>query len=429
MNRAIALVDVNNCYVSCERAFDPRLIGKPVVVLSNNDGCVVSRSVEVRALGIKMALPWYQMADLARQHQIIALSSNYALYAEMSNRFMSILSDYVAPDEQEIYSIDECFLDLTAYQQLFQLTDYAMGMRQRIYQWLGLPICVGIGATKTQAKLANHWAKKHAYFKGVCNLIDMDADVLLRGMQATAVGEVWGIGRKMTKQLAQMGIVTVADLAAADPNLMQQRFSVVVARTVQELQGVACHGFNPWQPSRQQIISSRSFGSLVTELASLEQAVRHYVRRAVVKLREDGSVCGLLSVYIRTNPHRMQDQQYYKSVAVRLAVPTDDVRVLTQQAIKALQQIFKAGIKYKKAGICLSDLRPAGQTNHDLFSAMEEDPRKERLIASMEAVCGKFGKTAVTVGTVSHQHHDWEMTCENRSPNYLSDWAEIPWVY
>lgn len=428
MSRAIALVDVNNCYVSCERVFNPSLNDKPVVVLSNNDGCVVSRSEQVRALGVKMALPWYQLADLARQHQIIALSSNYALYAEMSNRFMSILSDYVAPDEQEIYSIDECFLDLTAYQQLFELTDYARGMHQRIDKWLGLPTCVGIGATKTQAKLANHWAKKYAQFGSVCNILTMDEATLASRMRRTAVGEVWGIGRKMTKRLAQMGILSVADLAAADPNLMQQRFSVVVARTVQELRGISSHAFNPWQPSRQQIISSRSFGALVTDLASLEQAVRHYVRRATVKLREDGSVCGLLSVYIRTNPHREQDQQYHKSIAVRLAVPTDDVRILTAQAVKALQQIFKTGIKYKKAGICLSDLRPAGQTNHDLFSDIEEDPRKERLLESMEAVCGKFGKTAVTVGTVSHQHHDWEMTCDQRSPNYLSDWEQLPRV-
>ena len=372
-----------------------------------------------------MAMPWFQMADIARQHNIIALSSNYTLYAEMSNRFMAILGDYVTPDEQEIYSIDECFLDLTAYQQLYPLTDYAAQMRQRVKQWLGPPISVGIGATKTQAKLANHWAKKHKYFKGVCNLVEMDPALLQRGMQATAVGEVWGVGRQLSKRLAEMGIVTVADLAASDPQLMQKRLGVVTARTVQELQGINCYEISPWQPSRQQIISSRSFGSLVQDLTSLEQAVRHYVRRATVKLRRDGSICGLLSVSIRTSPHRVQDQQYYKTIAVRLAVPTDDVRILTQHAIKALQQIYKPGINYKKAGICLSDLRPAGQTTQDLFCQMADDPRAERLIESMEAVCGKYGKTAVTVGTVAHRQHDWEMNCQTRSPDYLSDWAQM----
>jgi DNA polymerase V len=197
---------------------------------------------------------------------------------------------------------------------------------------------------------------------------------------------------------------------------------------VLELQGIVRYECTPWQPSRQQIISSRSFGALVTSLTSLEQAVRDYVRRAAVKLRRDGSVCGLLSVYIRTNPHRKQDKRYHKSIAVRLPVPTDDVRVLTQQAIKALQQIFKAGINYKKAGVCLSDLRPVGQVNDDLFAEVDEDPRKEQLLTSMEAVCGKFGKRALMLGRVSHQHYAWEMNCEQRSPNYLTDWDQLPRV-
>jgi DNA polymerase V len=415
VSRAIALVDVNNCYVSCERVFNPTLRNKPVVVLSNNDGCAVARSAEVKALGVKMGMPWFQMKELAKQHGIIALSSNYALYAEMSNRFMSILADYVTPDEQEIYSIDECFLDLTTYQPLFNLSEYARSMRQRIDQWIGLPVCVGIGATKTLTKLANHWAKKHPQFNGVCNMLEMDQATIVRRMKRTDVSEVWGVGRQITKRLRAMGIHTVADLAACDPHVMQKQFSVVLARTIQELQGIVCYELEPFVPTKKQIVSSRSFGTLVTTIEPLEQAMRTFVRNAVAKLRKDRSVCGLLTVFIRTNPHREQDPQYYKGISIRLHKPTDDVRLLTQTANKALAEIFKSGFNYKKAGVMLSDLKPADQV----------DERKSRLIDAMELVCEKFGKTAVTVGSVVHRAEVWEMKNENRSPNYLTDLNDL----
>jgi DNA polymerase V len=425
VNRAIALVDVNNCYVSCERVFNPALRNKPVVVLSNNDGCAVARSAEVKALGVKMGMPWFQMKELAQQHGIIALSSNYTLYAEMSNRFMSILADYVTPDEQEIYSIDECFLDLTTYQPLFNLSEYARSMRQRIDQWIGLPVCVGIGATKTLTKLANHWAKKHPQFNGVCNMLEMDQATITRRMKRTDVSEVWGVGRQITKRLRAMNINTVADLAACDPHVMQKQFSVVLARTIQELQGVVCYEIESFVPTKKQIVSSRSFGTLVTMIEPLEQAIRTFVRHAVAKLRKDGSVCGLITVFIRTNPFREKDPQYYKRISIRLHKPTDDVRLLTHTANKALAEIFKAGFNYKKAGVMLSDLKPVDQVTQDLFSIVEEDERKGRLIDAMELVCEKFGKTAVTVGSVTHRAEVWEMKNENRSPNYLTDLSEL----
>ncbi|MBC7751697.1 MAG: Y-family DNA polymerase [Candidatus Saccharibacteria bacterium] len=428
MSRAIALVDVNNCYVSCERVFNPKLIGKPVVVLSNNDGCAVARSAEVKALGIKMGVPWFQIKDLAKQHGIIALSSNYTLYAEMSNRFMSILGDYVTPDEREIYSIDECFLDLTTYQRLFDLTSYTQDMRQRINKWIGLPVSVGIGTTKTQAKLMNHWAKKFPQFNGVCNILEMDAPTIHRRMQKTPVNEVWGIGRQQTKALAAMGIVTVADLTASDPHVMQKRFSVVMGRTIQELQGIVCYELEPLQPTRKQIVSSRSFGELITTIEPLRQAICHYVRNAVTKLRADGSVCSLISVYIRTNHFREQDPQYYKSVSIRLHTPTDDLLLLNALATQALQEIFKAGFNYKKAGVMLSDLKPANQVTQDLFGNAVTDEKRERLIHAIEAVVERFGKSHINLGTVKKVIPDWEMKTANRSPNYLTSWEDLPLV-
>lgn len=429
MKRAIALVDVNNCYVSCERVFNPKLIGKPVVVLSNNDGCAVARSNEVKALGVKMGMPWFQMKELAKQHGIIALSSNYTLYAEMSNRFMTILGGYVTPDEQEIYSIDECFLDLTTYQNIFNLSDYAQQMRQRVDMWIGLPVCVGIGQTKTLAKLANHWAKKHPIFNSVCNINDMDEATIHRRMKRTDVSEVWNVGRKLTKRLAAMGIRTVYDLAVSDQVAMHKQFSVVMARTIQELNGICCYEIEQAEQRKKQIVSSRSFGELVTTIDKLEPAMKHYIRSAVTKLRRDNSVCGMLTVFVRTNPFREKDPQYYKSTSIRLSVPTDDLFQLTQLAHAGLHEIFKEGFNYKKAGVMLSDLRPADQVTQDLFSSVEMDERRDRLIDSLEAVVEKFGKTKIGIGTVTNKSTNWEMKRENVSPNYLTDWNELPRVH
>lgn len=428
VKRAIALVDVNNCYVSCERVFNPALIGKPVVVLSNNDGCAVARSAEVKALGVGMAAPWFQFKDLAKTHGIIALSSNYTLYAEMSSRFMSILASYVTPDEQEIYSIDESFLDLTEYQQLFVLTEYAQKIRKHVLKGIGLPVCVGIGQTKTLSKLANHWAKKHLQFNGVCNINDMDEQTIRRRMARTDVSEIWNVGRQTTKKLANLGITNVAQLAAANVQEMECLGSKVLSRVVKELNGVSCYDVETIQDTRKQIVSSRSFSDLVTAIEPIETELRTFVRIAVQKLRKDDSVCGLVSVFIRTNHFREQDPQYYRSASVRLSVPTDDVLVITKLAIKLLNDIYKDGFNYKKTGICLSDISPATQVTQDLFSFIEEDQRKTKLIESIEAVCEKFGKSAVGVGIVAKPASPTRMRQNNRSPNYLTNWNEIPRV-
>ncbi|EXI34601.1 impB/mucB/samB family protein, partial [Acinetobacter baumannii 846928] len=253
-------------YVSCERVFDPSLNNKPVIVLSNNDGCAVARSNESKALNIKMGVPLFQIKDIVQQHNVIVLSSNYAMYAEMSRRFHTILASYVTAEEVEPYSIDECFVDFTAYEKNFDLEKVGQQMRQQIWKWLGLPVCVGIGRSKTEAKIANHIAKKNPGFNSVCDLVSMDPCNKEYYFSLIDVSEVWGVGRKHSKKLQSMGINTVLDLACAEPREMQKKFSIVMARTIYELQGISCIEIEHPPPSKKQIVASRSFGGRVTEL-------------------------------------------------------------------------------------------------------------------------------------------------------------------
>jgi DNA polymerase V len=352
----IALVDVNNFYVSAERVFNPKLEGRCVVVLSNNDGCVVARSGEVKALGIAMGGPWFKLKDLARQHSIIALSSNYTLYADMSNRVMSVLSEFSS--RQEIYSIDECFLDLTGHSE--NLTQYGRQIRQRIQQWLGLPVSVGFAPTKTLAKLANHIAKRRIEYGGVCDLNAMSAAQLDEIFASIAVGEVWGVGRKLNEQLQQGGITTVKQLLDFDVSRIRNRFGVVMERTVRELRGVACLEMLDIAPPRKQIISSRSFGQSVTTLSELQEAVSVYMSTAAAKLREQGSVAATAYVYIHTNVHKKEEPQYSQGITIALAQAIDDTMQLVAAVKAGLRRIYRPGYRYKKAGVMLAEITPAG---------------------------------------------------------------------
>ena len=319
--RSIALVDCNNFYVSCERLFQPRLEGKPVVVLSNNDGIVVSRSQEVKDLGIKMGVPWFQLKDLAKRHGIVALSSNYTLYADISNRVMRLLSQY-SPD-QEIYSIDESFLDLTG---IPDLTNYAQTIRSTIKQCVGIPVCVGIAPSKTLAKLANHVAKKQKQYHSVCDFNALTTSGLDNLLAKIEAGEVWGVGRRSTIRLQQMGIATVLELKYSPAKRVRAEFGVVMERIVAELNGEACLELDEITLPRQQIICSRSFGVPVALLEDLEQAVVAYTSRAAEKLRSQHSLAGGIQVYIRTNPHKAKEPQYQPAMLLPLFEPTDDTR-------------------------------------------------------------------------------------------------------
>ena len=415
---SIALIDVNNFYVSCERVFNPKLRDQPLVVLSNNDGCAISRSNEAKQIGIRMGAPWFECQPLAKKHGVKVLSSNYALYADMSNRVMSLLRDF--SPQQEVYSIDECFLDLTGIQG--DLADYGQQIRQRVLQWTGLPVCVGIGATKTLAKLANHCAKKMTQFDGVCNLNQLSADSLKHLLQSIDVSEVWGVGHRLSAQLKKLGIHTVYDLQQADVRYLGGQFSVVMAKTISELNGVCTIALEQIRPARKQILSSRSFGQTVCSLDDLAEAVTKFTSRAAQKLRSQHSLAGGVYVYIRTNPYRPLDPQYSQGMSVSFPCPTDDTGHLVQGALWGLRHIYQAGYRYAKAGICLMELVDVDAQQQDLFIA-SASPRAA-LIQTLDQLNAKLGRDVVRLASEGMGYR-WKMRQENKSPNYTTRWQDI----
>lgn len=418
--RAIALVDCNNFYVSCERLFQPKLEGRPVVVLSNNDGCVVSRSAEVKALGINMAVPWFQLKDIAKRHGIVAFSSNYTLYADLSNRVMSILSQF-SPD-QEVYSIDESFLDLTGMTN--DHTVYGQTMRRTIKTCVGIPVCVGIASSKTLAKLANHVAKKQAGFAGVCDFNAIDETELNTLLAQIEVGEVWGVGRRSVTRLQAMGIQTVLDLKRTSAKRIRDEFCVVLERTVAELNGTACLELEDVVPDKQQIICSRSFGTLVSNLPDLEQSVIAYVTRAAEKLRGQQSIAGGIQVYIRTNPHKERDPQYQRSIVMPLESPTDDSRTLCHAALRGLQQIYRAGYAYQKTGVMLMELMPRASRPRTLFDDEVVQQKSHALMSTLDAINRRMGSGSMWLLGEGIKP-SWRMRRGNVSQRYTTEWDEL----
>ena len=418
--RNIALIDVNNFYVSCERVFNPKLEGVPVVVLSNNDGCAVARSNEVKALGVKMGQPWFLLKDLARKHGIVAYSSNYTLYADMSNRVMRILSAY--SPKQEVYSIDECFLDLTGFSNL---TGYGQDIRQRIKQWTGLPVCVGIGASKTLSKLANHIAKKNPEFAGVCDLNAMpqQQDDWLSQIE---VGEVWGIGRRLAPKLNAMKIKSVLDLKRSSPSVMRDYFSVVMEKTVHELNGASCIELEEITPPKKQIISSRSFGIKVTDLASLEEAISFHISIAAEKLRRQQSYAGAVYVTIRTSPFKAKQPFYENGLTIKLPMQTDNTVLLTKAALWGLRKIYRSGYHYQQAGVMLSDLVLRKNRQDDLFglASIDSDSRSDKLMNAIDQVNARMGRGTIRLASEGFKQ-SWRMKQVNRSPNYTTNWDEL----
>lgn len=416
----IALVDVNNFYVSAERVFNPQLEGRCVVVLSNNDGCVVARSGEVKALGVPMGIPWFKLKELARKHNIIALSSNYALYADMSNRVMSVLSEFSSG--QEIYSIDECFLDMAGHTGNF--TCYGQQIRQRIQQWLGLPVSVGFAPTKTLAKLANHVAKKRAEYAGVCDLTILSSAQLDALFASVAVGEVWGVGRKLNAQLQQGGIATVQQLRDFDIHRIRNRFGVVMEKTVRELRGEACFEVVDIVPCRKQIISSRSFGRSVSSFGELQEAVSVYMSTAAAKLRQQGSVAATASVYILTNVHKSDEAQYSRGIVVSLPHATNDTMQLVAAVHAGLRRIYRPGYRYKKAGVMLSDISSASVVQQQLFTDTSALVKSPKLMDVMDDINLRMGKGAIHLAS-DGALQNWRANRGNMTPAYTSNWNEL----
>ena len=413
--KSIALIDVNNFYVSCERVFNPKLENKPVVVLSNNDGCAISRSNEAKELGIKMGTPWFKFKEFAKQENVTALSSNYTLYLDMSHRVMTLLSKF-SPD-QEIYSVDESFLDLTSFKSK-DLIKYGQQIKTKIKQWTGLPVSIGIGSTKTLSKLANHIAKKNPSFKGVCNLNVMDEDTLETWMSHFPVSDVWGVGRSLAPKLNQLGIMSILDLKHADPDYIRQQFSIVLEKTVRELNGVMCIELKDIEEPNKEIIVSRSFGRRVRDKQELIEAVTSYTTRAAERMRKQESVATSLYIYIRTSPHD-DKKQYANGVNIPLFQPSDDSMVLTNAALLGLDYIYREGFDYQKAGITLCNLTSKHKMQGNLFSDTISNSRMKIMDTINQRWKGKLklGSEGVT--------KEWEMKAQFKSRNYTTNWNQL----
>jgi DNA polymerase V len=428
-----ALLDGNNFYVSCERVFRPSLHGRPVIVLSNNDGCAIARSDEAKALGIQMAEPWHLIRAKLPDAGVVALSANFTLYGDMSNRMMSLAAG-LGPG-QEVYSIDECFIGLDGIRG--DLAARAQQVRLRILQWLGVPCGIGIAPTKTLAKFANHVAKQAhrkpddpypRELERVCNLAALPAAEVDALFAATPVRDVWGVGPKLSEQLQAEGVHNVLELVRLDPATVRRRWSVVLERTVRELQGQSCLAFEDVPPARKEVSTTRAFGDPVATLEPLLEAVSDYASRAAFKLRQQASHAGQVLVFIHTNPFRRWERQYAKSATLQLRRPTADTAAIVQLALRGLRAIWQPGFNIHKAGVILMDLQDASVEQHELPLEDEPAPRSRQLWAALDRLNDRYGRG--TLGQASAglggDQRRWTMKQEWRTPQYTTNWEHLP---
>ncbi|MGK3708872.1 Y-family DNA polymerase [Arthrobacter sp. IK3] len=419
----IALVDVNSAYVSMERAFDPRLAGVPVVVLSNNDGCVVARSDEAKALGIENGTPWFKLSEAAPRMGLVQRSSNYELYGDMSARVMKLLARYSVA--VEVYSVDEAFLHLRGLPE--ELHTRGHEIRAAVLRNIGLPVCVGIAPTKTLAKFANRVAKQNRHMGGVCNLDTLPAGTVDTIMSKVPVTGLWGVASRIGKKLNSMGIYTIADLRGADPVMIRSRFSVVLQRTVLELNGIPCVPMETERADKKQMIFSRSFSTPVTSREEMHQVMSVYAQKAAVRLARDNQLARILTVFAGTS-HFNDRESSFPSATVHLEVPTADPVILTRAAVEAMDKQMVEGIRYARAGVMLTDLSPAGaQPVFDEFVSVHE---KRAIGELLGKVTDKYGANSIGLGLagLSSARPDWTMTRKFSSPRYTTEWDELPVV-
>ncbi|HHT7414901.1 TPA: Y-family DNA polymerase [Raoultella ornithinolytica] len=418
-----ALCDVNSFYASCETVFRPDLKGRPVVVLSNNDGCVIARSAEAKPF-VKMGDPYFKQKDIFRRHGVICFSSNYELYADMSNRVMTTLEE-LSP-RCEIYSIDEAFCDLTGVRNCRDLTDFGREIRETILQRTHLTVGVGIAQTKTLAKLANHAAKKwQRQTGGVVDLSNIEKQRKL--MAALPVDEVWGVGRRISKKLEAMGIKTVLQLADTDIRFIRKHFNVVLERTVRELRGEPCLGLEEFAPVKQEIVCSRSFGGRITEYHEMRQAICSYASRAAEKLRGEHQYCRFISAFVKTSPFALNEPYYGNSASVKLLTPTQDSRDIIGAATRCLDAIWKDGYRYQKAGVMLGDFYSQGVAQLNLFDDNAPRQNSEKLMEVLDHLNAKNGRGALYFAGQGIQT-DWQMKRDMLSPRYTTRYSDLLFV-
>jgi DNA polymerase V len=412
-----ALVDCNNFYASCERLFRPHLRNQPIVVLSNNDGCVIARSNEAKSLGIGMGAPLFKIRDVVEEHGIEVCSSNYALYGDISERVMSFLGSN-APSH-EVYSIDECFLDLDNL-GVPDLIQWCQHLRQQAYQWTGIPVSIGIGPTKTLAKLANRLAKKSTKAGGVIDLAH-HPEWIEPALRKTPIGDVWGIGRRWSQMLEERGTMTAYDFTQAQDDWIRQRMGVVGLRTAHELRGYVCHALEDQPQPKQTTCCTRSFGTTITDKGQVHDAIMSFAERAAEKVRGADQVAGTVQVFIRTDPFNPNAPQKSLSGSVSFDQPTNDTRTISNAATRILGRIWRDGFAWKKAGVMLLDLSAKGSQASSLFDTVE---LSDGLMVAMDKLNGRYGRGSIRLG-LAGKDADWRMRRENLSPSFTTRWNEL----
>jgi len=416
MKAIYGLCDVNNFYVSCERSFRPDLENKPVIVLSNNDGCAVARSNEVKNLGIKMGAPLHLIQKEVTEHDIQVFSSNYALYGDMSHRFASIVEEYT--NQVEIYSIDELFIGFNGFKH-YNLTHHSQKLVKAVRRSLGLPICIGLAPSKTLAKVANHYAKWLGVDGGV---ISLDTEYKIQNaLKHLPVNEIWGIGRKLSKRLNSHGIKTALNLRDAEISTLRRHYSVNMERTIRELRGEPCYGLKEQPAPKKQIVCTRSFANKTSDYETVKKAIAYHVTRGCENLRKQSSMARAIHVGIRTNPFSKGDAQYVNSMVMKLPEYTNNTSVFLKAANTALKRLFRERFLYKKCGIMLLDLTQGQVQQPDLFHHVNQNPKLMKLVDSMNH---KYGKSTVRFGSEGFDKQ-WVMRSERKSPAYTTRWDDI----
>ncbi len=414
-----ALVDCNSFYVSCERLFKPHLKKRPVIVLSNNDGCTISRSAEAKAIGIKMGAPFHLIKETISRNSIKVFSSNYALYGDISSRVMSLLGEW-SPDF-EVYSIDEAFLRLENC-PTDNVEEYAGRIRKAVLREVGIPTCIGLGPSKVLAKVANKIAKASRIESGVFNLCD--PDIREEALSIFPVGDIWGIGSKSAEKLNSYGIYTASQFCDADPALVQRLLTIVGHRIQEEIKGYSCLPLEE-VANKKQIISSRSFGKPVFNLEDLEEAVSQYVTRAAEKLRQQNSVCQTITVIIHTNPHKQVRQYYSRPATVKLLTATNSTITLINAGLRALKAIFKKGIEYKKAIVMLSDISPMSKIQFGLFDDPKRYDKERQIMTTIDEINRNYYQDMIRIGSCGTDQ-SWKMASKLHSPYYTTKWKDLP---
>jgi DNA polymerase V len=418
---AFALADCNNFYVSCERVFRPDLVGRPVVVLSNNDGCCVARSNEAKKLGVKMAQPAFQVRHLVESHGLVMLSSNYTLYGDMSARVMAILGEHVPATE--VYSIDECFMDIDGLGCVGDLDAWARGVRETVRRSTGIPVSIGLAGTKTLAKLANRLAKNSARADGVLDLLT-GRRFLPEALRQTPVGEVWGIGPALADRCRHKGVVTALDLAEADDEWVKKTLGMIGLRTAMELRGAAVHDFDSSPEPRQSCCCSRTLAEATVDREAVHAAVVEFAATAAAKIRAEGLACGVVQTFLGTDRFRREAPQRTAAVSCKLDWPANATPDIVRAATAALGRAWADGFAWRKVGVMLMDLCDPTAAPRDLF-APKPSPRAEALMGTLDGVNARFGRRTLRFGLTA-ETPAWQPKSDSRTPNWTTDWDDIP---